>query len=141
MNSTTAWLGWLGLIPFVGLSSWIVFANGDTSAIFALNLYAFGIISFLTGSWWRNQISDQPTSQLLLLSNGFFLAAFFALLLFSEMSLVILALILLGTLVIEQFTTLVGLYRQEYRRMRLWLSSVASGSMILAFLFQSGGTA
>ncbi|MFT4649926.1 MAG: hypothetical protein ACI9AP_000092, partial [Flavobacteriales bacterium] len=69
-------LGYLGLIPFI-IPAILVATNSDQAdlAIQVAEAYAFGIICFLTGSWW-GMSSSNDNRALILLSNFYFLTAF-----------------------------------------------------------------
>ena len=65
-------LGYLGLIPFIVPAVLAIF-NSDLSgtAIQVAEAYSFGIICFLTGSWWGMSCSNN-NSALILFSNFYF---------------------------------------------------------------------
>ena len=75
-------LGYLGLIPFVGLSVLICFEMTDfhqeTQNI--LNIYSFGIIAFLCGNIWpKSEVASKNKNAVI--SNMIFLLTFFCYLL------------------------------------------------------------
>lgn len=60
-----AWLGTLGLIPFVGLSlaCAVIDGAGKTEADFALVAYGAVILSFLGGVHWGSALTDSGSAQ------------------------------------------------------------------------------
>ena len=69
-------LGYAGLIPFIIPAILVVVATGDTDiAILVAETYAFGIICFLTGSWWG--MASGPGNRVIIVqSNVYFIIAF-----------------------------------------------------------------
>ncbi len=129
-NSVKA-LGYAGLIPFV-LPAAVVIANSGHSdlAIVAIEAYAFGIICFLTGSWWG--MAFRAGQQIVvILSNVYFVIAFLVLLFAPTWWSLTAAMLLIGIFILEQNRNLFASFPDYYRNMRATLTLVASGSMTL----------
>lgn len=123
-------LGFCGLIPFIALALALTLGIGQRAVVAnALNLYAFGIGSFMLGSWWR--VSTGKASQICL-SNALFLLFFFALVLIPVYFPLIAAVVFLLTYGIEQHTQLVDIERGGYGGFRKLLIAV-----VIACLFAS----
>lgn len=135
----TLLLGYSGLIPFVVLA--LIALSSDTyqqTARDAAELYAFGIISFLCGSWWGLALrDDSPTT--FWFSNGIFLLGFFAFILFPFWWSLTAAVLLICLLLIEQRSHLFSPFPPHYRNLRAQLSVIASISMFLLHFFTSAG--
>ena len=128
-------LGYAGLLPFVVLAGFVIALPESDNARLALDLYAFGIISFLCGAWWPVADMQQAAFWRILLSNVIFLAAFFAIVLVRDVWLPIAAALLVIILAIEQFSTILPTVSAHYRRMRTVLTAVASLSLLAAYVF------
>ena len=123
-------LGFCGLIPFIALALALTLGIGQRAVVAnALNLYAFGIGSFMLGSWWR--VSTGKESQICL-SNALFLLLFFVLVLIPVYFPLIAAAVFLLTYGIEQHTQIVDIERGNYGRFRKLLTAV-----VVACLFAS----
>ena len=123
-------LGYAGLVPFIVPAAMIA-ANSEHSAflISFTGAYAFGIICFLTGSWWGMALA--PGSRpALLLSNLYFLVAFFIFLFASQFWPIAAAVLLTGIYLAEQHSSLFSEFPETYRRMRAVLTLLASVSML-----------
>jgi hypothetical protein len=130
MNS----LGYAGLIPFV-VPALLIALNSDYSQLL-LHItegYGFGIICFLTGSWWGIAMTTQ-SSRVLLLSNLVFLITFFTYISESTLWSLVAALLLMSIFYIEHYTNVLPASRIYYRKMRGTLSIVASISMLSIYI-------
>jgi len=127
-------LGLVGLIPFVIPAFLVVAGSGhaDLSASIA-ETYAFGIICFLTGSWWGMALTPGHRAALLL-SNLYFLAAFFIFLFALPWWPLAAAVLLIGIFVAELNTSLFPAFPDHYRNMRMALTLIASVSMLAIHL-------
>lgn len=124
-------LGYAGLIPFI-IPAVLVATNSAYSdfAIQVAEIYAFGIICFLTGSWWGMSCSNDNRT-LIVLSNVYFVTAFL-LLFFAPLWWSFAAFILLISIFsLEQKKSLFPLLPTFYRQMRAILTLFSSGSMLL----------
>ena len=123
-------LGYAGLLPFVIPALLVAAGSGhaETAAAIA-GVYAFGIVSFLCGSWWGFALT--PTSGALqLLSNVLFLFALGAFLLAPGWWPLIAALLLAVIYLVERGSTAMPSFSDDYRVLRRNLSLVASLSML-----------
>jgi hypothetical protein len=95
--------------------------------------YAFGIICFLTGSWWGMGLlpGSRPA---LLLSNLYFLIAFFIFLFAVDVWALAAAVLLIGIFLAEQRSSLFPEFPASYRVMRTMLTLIASASMLTIHL-------
>lgn len=132
-------LGYAGLIPFV-LPVLLVLAGWQHAALArgAAEIYAFGIVSFLCGSWWGLSLRDD-SPRAFWLSNLFFLLAFFIYLVASAWWPLAAAIILISLLFAEQGQGLFSPFPPHYRKLRIQLSAVAAASMLLLQLYPAGG--
>lgn len=130
-------LGWAGIIPFVALP--VVAVTGAPGPIRQMLVgYAVAILAFLCGSLWAGALkrtAEAPAP--LIASNILVLAALPALLMPLNAAAGWLALMFALQLAAEWRWVLTG-HPGWYRRMRLILSAVAIGLMVLAAV---GGTA
>jgi hypothetical protein len=124
-------LGYLGLIPFIVPAVLAIF-NSDLSgtAIQVAEAYSFGIICFLTGSWWGMSCSNN-NSALILFSNFYFLVALILLLLFPLWWSLASSLLLMSVFALEQKTSLFPSLPHFYRQMRGTLTILSSASMMV----------
>ena len=123
-------LGYAGLLPFVVPALLVATGSGhaETAAAVAA-VYAFGIVSFLCGSWWGFALT--PSSGTLpLLSNVFFLFALGGFLLAPGWWPLIAALLLATIYLVERGSTAMPSFSDDYRALRRNLSLVASLSML-----------
>lgn len=129
-SQTRTLLGYAGLVPFVVPASIAVSGSGfaDTATMLA-GAYAFGIIAFLTGSWWGLGLSAGAT-RLPWLSNLYFLLALACFLLLPRWWPLVSALLLFGMLMIERGSTSMPAFEASYRQMRRNLTLVAAASML-----------
>ncbi len=132
-------LGYAGLIPFV-LPVLLVLADWQHAALArsAAEIYAFGIVSFLCGSWWGLSLRDD-SPKAFWLSNLFFLLAFFIYLFASAWWPLAAAIILMSLLFAEQGQDLFRPFPPHYRMLRVQLSTVAAASMLLLQFYPAGG--
>lgn len=123
-------LGYAGLIPFVVPAILIVADTGPLPILlWIVNAYAFGIVCFLTGSWWGMALnSGRPEA--LLLSNLYFLAAAAVFVFAPAWWPLIAALLLVALYLAEQHTALFPPSGAAYRRLRALLTVGASVSML-----------
>lgn len=124
------WLGYAGLIPFV-VPAIMVMIGAEHAEIFAkaAEIYAFGIICFLTGSWWGMALSPLSPRPVIL-SNLFFLIAFGLFLFARETWGLAAAILLMSIFFAEQNAALFPVFPAHYRKMRRSLTLVASASML-----------
>ena len=129
-SRTRALLGCAGLLPFV-IPALITVSGSDYSdtAATLAGVYAFGIIAFLTGSWWGLGISAGP-GKLPWLSNLYFLLALACFLLLPRWWPLGSALLLFGMLLIERRSTSMPAFDSSYRGLRRNLTLVAAASML-----------
>ena len=127
-------LGYAGLIPFVVPALLIIFGSEHSQFLTSLaGSYAFGIICFLTGSWWGMGLlpGSRPA---LLLSNLYFLIAFFIFLFEVDVWALAAAVLLIGIFLAEQRSSLFPEFPASYRAMRTMLTLIASASMLTIHL-------
>ncbi|MDH3538182.1 MAG: DUF3429 domain-containing protein [Gammaproteobacteria bacterium] len=123
-------LGYAGLIPFV-VPALLIAAGAEYSQL-SLQLaaaYAFGIISFLIGSWWGMALSTGSRG-LFVLSYLLFLVGFFAYLFAPHWWPLAAALLLITILVAERNGSLFPAFPDRYRGMCTTLTLVAGASML-----------
>lgn len=127
-------LGYAGLIPFVIPALLIILGSEYSQFLTTLvGSYAFGIICFLTGSWWGMGLLPGSRSALLL-SNLYFLIAFFIFLFAIEVWVLASAVLLIGIFLAEQRSSLFPEFPASYRVMRTMLTLIASASMLAIHL-------
>lgn len=127
-------LGYAGLLPFVVPA---ILVAGDSNyadiAIFAADAYAFGIICFLTGSWWG--MAFEPRNRMVIvLSNVYFLIAFLLWIFVPAYWALFAAVLLFGLLLLERYQSLFSTAPEYYRRMRTILTLFSSSSMLIIHL-------
>jgi hypothetical protein len=127
----TRTLGYLGLIPFI-IPAILVATNSGYSdfAIKIVETYAFGIICFLTGSWW-GMASLNDNRALIFLSNLYFVTAFLLLFLAPLWWSLAASVLLIGIFALEQKQSLFPSLPQFYRQMRAVLTVLSSSSMLV----------
>jgi len=129
-------LGYAGLIPFVIPAYLVVTGSAHTNlSVTIAGAYAFGIICFLTGSWWGMGLTSAHRAPLLL-SNLYFLVAFFIFLFALPWWPLASAVLLIGIFVAELNRLLFPEFPGLYRKMRTTLTLVASISMLAVHLFR-----
>ncbi len=138
-RTVTRLLGYAGLIPFV-LPALLVALDAPYAELArdAAGIYAFGIVSFLCGSWWGLALRD-GSQRAFWLSNLVFLIAFFIFFLVSFWWPLAAAVLLLGLLFAEHGNDMFAPFPQHYRSLRIQLSGVAAASMMLLQLFPTAG--
>lgn len=131
---TVRLLGYTGLIPFV-VPALLVSTDSEYAQLSRViaQAYAFGIISFLTGSWWGMALKDDLRAPLIL-SNLYFLVALLIFLFAPAWWSLAAAVLLLGIFFTEQHSSLFPRFSVHYRTMRTILTLVAGGSMIVLHL-------
>ncbi|EAR11445.1 DUF3429 family protein [Reinekea blandensis] len=130
-------LGTLGLVPFIVPGTMVLISPETDWAVRALQLYAFGIIAYLTGTWWLN---PKPTeTKAALIGHGLFLLAFFGLLLWPAIFFVLAALVLIAIYLVERVTDWVGQFESAYQRLRRLLTAVAVMSLVAGQIGVMGG--
>jgi apolipoprotein N-acyltransferase len=135
MPPTIKILGYAGLIPFICLPV-LSIAIGDKGQMEdALALYAFGIFTFLCGSWWPTADLQVAKFWRIVLSNILFLTAFFIFLLLPNQWLAIAPVLFILIWAIERFSSVIPETSHAYKDMRTVLSVVASLSMIITYVF------
>jgi hypothetical protein len=134
VSSIIRTLGYSGLIPFV-IPAVLVATNSGYSDIATqvAETYAFGIICFLTGSWW-GMSSTTEIRALILLSNIFFVVAFLILFLAPAWWSLAASVLLIGIFAFEQKKSLFPPLPHFYRQMRAILTIISSGSMLVIHL-------
>lgn len=136
LPNTVLLLGYSGLIPFIALPVLLYFSAAEIPWLPAiLNTYAFGIISFMCGTWWRADTKTVAKTSALILSNCLFLIGFFSFTLAPKIWPLFASILLLLLFAIEHYTPLIGDFTPSYRRMRGTLSVVASMGMLFSFIF------
>ena len=127
-------LGFAGLIPFVVPAVLVVVQS--RWAPLALDFgqaYAFGIISFLCGSWWGMGL-QQDNSKALWLSNLYFLVALFIFVFAAQWWSLAAAILLMSLFFAENSSSLFPGIGPDYRKMRAILTFVAGLSMLTLHL-------
>ena len=128
-------LGYLGLIPFVALSVMCFFELSpyklEPKGI--LEIYSFGIFTFLCGTLWpKNGIDMQNYKSLL--SNGLFLIAFFCFVFAPGHWLLIAGFLFIAIYLFEIRTKALEKLNESYKKLRRNLTIVASLSVFLAYI-------
>ena len=127
-------LGYAGLIPFVIPTLLIILGSEHSQFLTSLvGSYAFGIICFLTGSWWGMGLLPGSRSALIL-SNLYFLIAFFIFVFALEVWSLAAAVLLIGIFLAEQRSSLFPDFPASYRAMRTLLTLIASACMLAIHL-------
>lgn len=129
--------GTLGLVPFVAPALILLFRPEANWVIEALQLYAFGIISYLTGTWWLNQKNSHTKAAIV--GHGLFLIAFFGLWLWPAGFFPLAALVLALLYLIERRSELAGRFESGYHTTRRRLTLVAIISLGIAQISLTGG--
>ena len=123
-------LGYAGLIPFIVPAAMITANSVHSDFLISFTgAYAFGIICFLTGSWWGMALAPGSRSALLL-SNLYFLVAFFIFLFASQVWSLAAAILLIGIYLAEQHSSLFSEFPETYRKMRAALTLLSGVSML-----------
>ncbi|SIT02063.1 DUF3429 domain-containing protein [Neptunomonas antarctica] len=136
LPDTVLFLGYAGLIPFVALPFLQYFGLVEMTQLQpTINAYAFGIISFICGTWWRADMATVAQTPALILSNCVFLIGFFAFVLLPNVWPLIAAVLLLILFTIEHYTSLIGRFSMSYKFMRGTLSVLASIAMLCSYIF------
>ena len=132
VQSTARWLGWGGLLPFLGLPTLLALVPfRRTLWESALATYSLGILCFLLGTWWGLALVRRYSSALLL-SNALFLMAFFSFLLLPLRPYLVIAATLFITLIlVERKHPLFQLQPDYYSQLRLMLSVTASIALLI----------
>lgn len=134
----TSALGFAGLIPFV-IPALLVVAGSNQAGLAAsiAEAYAFGIICFLAGSWWGIALLPGHRAALLL-SNLYFLIAFFTFLFALPWWSLIAAVLLSGIFFVELNASMLPAFPEHYRKLRAALTLIASASMLAIHFFRQG---
>ena len=123
-------LGYAGLVPFVIPALLIVVGSEHSLFLRQFSeLYALGIICFLTGSWWGMALTPGSRSALLM-SNLYFLIALFVYFFAIQIWALAAAVLIMGIFIAEQHSSLFSEFQETYRRMRTYLTLIASASML-----------
>lgn len=127
-------LGYAGLIPFVFPAIVVMsnMGNSDTAILIA-ETYAFGIICFLTGSWW-GMAAGPGNRAVIVLSNVYFLIAFLVLLLAHEWWTISASILLIGIFGLEWNKSLFPNLSSGYRHLRAILTLFSGISMFAIHL-------
>lgn len=130
-RKTIQLLGFAGLAPFV-VPAMLTLTNPTYSgfAIPVAETYAFGIICFLTGSWWGMGF-DKENTPAIVLSNVFFILAFVGLMLLPAWWSLAASILLAGIFVLERSQSLFPDLPLYYRTMRAVLTLTSSCSMLI----------
>ena len=124
-------LGYAGLIPFIIPVVLVATGSGYTDlAIVIAETYAFGIICFLTGSWW-GMASRADSRSVILLSNIYFVTAFLIMFLTPAWWSFAASILLVGIFALEQIDSLFPSLPHYYRQMRAILTLISGSSMLL----------
>lgn len=139
--AAAAWLGGLGVVPFVALSAASQLTSGDLKrvAIDALMAYGAVILSFLGGIHWGSAMADrEPDTDRpidagrLCLSVVPSLAGWLALLLKAESGLAVLAFAFAGTLLLDLRSARKGLAPPWYPKLRKPLTMIVVSALLVA---------
>ena len=134
LTAVTRFLGYAGLIPFVVPAFLIATVSPYSEMSMAIiQIYAFGIISFLTGSWWGWGLSSGKAG-LLLLSNLYFLSALFVFVMADHWWPLASAILFFSIFLAEKTSSLFGDLPQHYQKIRIILTMIASLSMLVTHL-------
>jgi hypothetical protein len=122
-------LGYAGLIPFVASAALVTSgsAYAETAGHIA-DLYAFGIICFLAGSWWGMNCANGNRA-VILLSNIYFVLAFLILTLTPGWWPLAASILLIAIFATESNKSLFPGLSAAYRKMRSLLTLISAGSM------------
>ena len=131
LNVWHLWGGYTGLIPFFGLS--LLSIAGFSFASAALISYAALIFSFLCGVVWFVSLNRPQTGHITLVALGGMLWSW-CWLLFPSIDWLGAAGLSFALLWLYERRVLSQDYGGQFIRLRLWLSSGASLSLILAFI-------
>lgn len=124
-------LGYAGLIPFIIPAVLVATSSGYTDlAVLVAEIYAFGIICFLTGSWW-GMASKADSRTVILLSNVYFITAFLLLFLTPAWWSFAASILLIGIFALEQIDSLFPSLPHYYRQMRAILTLISGSSMLI----------
>ena len=124
-------LGYAGLIPFVIPAVLVTTSSGYADlAVLIAETYAFGIICFLTGSWW-GMASTTDSRSVILLSNIYFITAFLIMFLAPAWWSFAASILLVGIFALEQIDSLFPSLPHYYRKMRSILTLISGSSMLL----------
>lgn len=124
-------LGYAGLIPFMIPAVLVITGSDHTDlTIVIAEAYAFGIICFLTGSWW-GMASRADRRSVILLSNIYFITAFLLLFLTPEWWSFAASILLIGIFALEQIDSLFPSLPHYYRQMRAILTLISGSSMLI----------
>lgn len=123
-------LGYAGLLPFV-VPAVLVLSDSEYSALSRTitGVYAFGIIAFLSGSWWGLALTP-GRGVVLLVSNICFLLALLCFLFLPQWWALMSALLLLGILLTERYADFMPFLDDGYRSLRRNLTLIAGGSLL-----------
>ncbi len=123
-------LGYGGLVPFVVPAILIVAGVGPLPILlWVFNAYAFGIVAFLTGSWWGMALQS-GSRRALVMSNLYFLAAAAVFVFAPAWWPLIAAVLLVALYLAEQHSSLLPPASPAYRGLRAQLTVVASLSLL-----------
>lgn len=124
-------LGYAGLIPFIIPAALVVTSSSYTDfAVVIAETYAFGIICFLTGSWW-GMASRTDSGAVILLSNIYFITAFLIIFLTPAWWSFAASILLVGIFALEQIDSLFPSLPHYYRKMRSILTLISGSSMLI----------
>ena len=131
--ATARGLGRAGLLPFIAAPALLAALPAHRELICQiLAHYALGIVAFLLGIWWGLGLVRRNAGALVM-SNAIFLAAFAGRSLLADpLFLVLAAVILCITLVVERSHALFRPQPPYYARMRLELTAVAAIALLLS---------
>jgi len=137
MNNSTGTirlLGYAGLIPFIIPALLVASASEYAQqALSFAGVYAFGITSFLCGSWWGAAL-DSGSSKILWFSNLYFLTAL-VIFVFAPFWWPLAAAVMLIAILCAEIVS--GLFPEltvAYRKMRVLLTLIAAASMLAIHL-------
>lgn len=135
VEQTATRLGWAGLLPFVAAPV-ALYVSADHASLVgsAIAAYALAILCFLSGAWWGIALLRRQPG-LLVISNLVVVIAWLGFVLLDlRACVIVLAVLLPGTVVLERLHPVFRLQPDYYAALRMRLSAVASLSLLLCAL-------
>ena len=130
---TAVLLGCAGLSPFLLAVVLVAVAGPGIASVVrpALALYALAILSFLSGAWWGIALLRRAPT-MLIASNAVVVAAWASVLVLDAgIAMLILAGLFVTGIIVEGRYPVFAPQPAYYRRMRMWLTGVATVSLVL----------
>lgn len=132
-EQTATRLGWAGLLPFVAAPVALYWSAEQTRLVgSAIAAYALAILCFLAGAWWGIALLRRRPVILVASNLMVVVACFGFVLLGTRASLILLAVLLLGTVALERLHPMFRAQPDYYAALRVRLSVVASLSLLLS---------